>query len=244
MNAVLGRRFDEGQIRQFIRVITEPVIGCFEVCAKEATFTRSGFIEPFDLYKKMLAGWYDDPSAIVVDAARFKGVSGYIVPNPARFDLLARSPNRITKADSRTKDDDIVALRWLYVDVDSVRPDGISATDDEMAAAVDRRDAILSDHPEILDVSIWGRSGNGAWLLVRLPDYPNDAEHRELVARYIGRMKDRYTDDRAKIDATTKNPARLMPLVGTLKCKGVELASIDGRPARPHRMVTIDGGIS
>ena len=72
-----------------------------------------------------------------------------------------------------TCDADIVCLRWLYLDIDPVRPPEISSTDSELDAAVSRRDAILGDHPELAASALWGRSGNGGWILVRLPDYPN-----------------------------------------------------------------------
>jgi hypothetical protein len=54
------------------------------------------------------------------------------------------------------------------------------------------------------------------------------------VVDAIDSVASRYSDNVASVDTSTKNPARLMCLPGTLKCKGEDL---DDRPWRP---VTID----
>ena len=83
--------------------------------------------------------------------------------------------------------------------------------------------------------ALWGRSGNGCWILVRLPDYPNDPAHRTLVAEAVKAVSRRYSDPEVVIDTATVNPARLMGLPGTIKAKG------SPRPERPWRPVTLDG---
>lgn len=235
--------FDEAQLRDFLSINMDPAAGAVELRVLHATFNRNGFVEPALIYAKTLAGWYDDPSALVVDAARLKGISGYVTVNPVRRDLLARSYNRLAVirkgaggTGATTRDEDIACLRWVFVDIDPVRPADISSTDAELAAAIDRRDLILSENPDILDSAFWGRSGNGCWVLIRLPDLANDDRHRAMVARYLGGLAARYSDERVKIDPTTKNPSRIMACVGTLKCKGSNV------PDRPHRLATIDGG--
>ena len=82
---------------------------------------------------------------------------------------------------------------------------------------------------------MWGRSGNGCWILVRLPDYPNDQAHRELVASCVAELAAKHGDSTVNIDTATVNPARLIGLPGTLKAKGAN------RPERPWRRVTLDG---
>src|SRR5262249_53998478 len=106
----------------------------------------------------------------------------------------------------------------------------------ELAAALATRDRLLAEHPGLAQSALWGKSGNGCWILVRLPDYPNDAAHRALVGKALDLLAARYSDDAVKIDTATRNPSRVMCLPGTLKCKG------DSIPDRPHRPATLDGG--
>ena len=58
--------------------------------------------------------------------------------NPA---LLSRRANRIktrlSKKDATTADTDILRRHWFPIDVDPVRPSGVSSTDEEHQAALD-----------------------------------------------------------------------------------------------------------
>src|SRR5205814_635808 len=137
------------------------------------------FLVPAERYSKTFVGWYDDPDKFVVDAKRLCDVSGYIIPNPVDRVGLARADNKliIARSHGATNDADIVCLRWLFLDIDAKRKkNDISSTDEELAKALAKRNEILAAHSEVARAAIWGQSGNGAWLLVRLPDYPNDSE--------------------------------------------------------------------
>jgi hypothetical protein len=149
--------------------------------------------------------------------------------------MMARSGHELARVWHTTRDPDILCLHWLYLDIDPVRPSDISSTDAELAAAVARRDALLADQPAMAASALWGQSGNGAWVLIRLPDYPNNAAYRAMVADAVQSLDRRYSDDTVRIDTATANPARLIGLPGTLKVKG------SPRPDRPWRMVTLDG---
>lgn len=212
----------------------DPVAGCCELRVFHAVYDSGGFVTTAQQYSRTLAGWYDDPDKLVADAARLRGVSGYVTVNPVNNSLLARADNTLIKAKHTTNDTDIVCLRWLFVDIDPVRPADISSTDEELAAALARRDLILDRHPEIERSAIWGCSGNGAFILVRLPDYPNDDEHRLIISKTLGVLSERYSDHVVKVDPTTKNPSRVMALIGTVKTKGSH------RQDRPWRLACID----
>jgi hypothetical protein len=234
--APAGHPFDQDALCRFLGHVLDPATGAIEFRVFDAEFTRNGFIQHSD-YSRTLAGWYSEPAALVADAARLRGVSGYVTLNPVDPRLLARSLNRLTRCEKGrgTSDADIVAIRWLFTDVDAVRPDGISSTDDELAAALAVRDRILADNPILRRSSLWGCSGNGGFILTRLLDYPNDAEHRALVGRGLAVLAARYSDAAVKVDVKTKNPSRVMPLCGTLKCKGSNTED------RPWRLATLDG---
>jgi hypothetical protein len=232
--------FDSPAARRFLKVLSAPRLGCIELRVLRAAFDRQGRVCRGDdsgggFGGSTLAGWFDNDEPLIKEAHRLRGVSGYVTFNPVRADLLARSDNRLSRARHTTRDADILCLRWLYLDIDPVRPAEISSTEAELAAAIQRRDAILGDHPELAASGAWGSSGNGAWALVRLPDYPNDPHHAALLSRALAALDQKYSDAAVRIDTATANPARLIGLPGTLKAKGCN------RPERPWRRVTLDG---
>lgn len=188
-----------------------------------------------DRWPHTASGYFDDADKLV---AALEGVrtarSCYVIPNPINPALLARAANRIRKADKggTTSDNDIVGRRWLLVDCDPQRPAGISATDAEHEAALERcRDIWNELHynhgwPE----PVAADSGNGAHLLYRV-ELPTD--DNGLVQRCLAALAARFDDDAVKVDTGVFNPARIWKLYGTAACKG------DSTPDRPHRMSRI-----
>jgi hypothetical protein len=212
-------------------------VACFEVRLLECDINRSGFIVPESKFKKTISGYFTQQDHCLAEISRARGVSVYVTVNPVDEALSPRSPNKLTIAKNSATDADIVCLRWLFIDFDAKRKTGVSSTNEELARAVERRDLFLADHPELAESAIWGVSGNGCWCLVLLPDYPNDEEHATLIADATAAVSARYSDERVEVDLKTKNAARVMPCVGTLKCKGTHTAK------RPHRPVTLDSPV-
>jgi hypothetical protein len=135
----------------------------------------------------MASGYFDSFESLVQkvkilgDEGRYQGI--YVTLNEVNPALLARRANRIktrlSKKDSTTADADILRRRWFPIDIDPVRPSGVSSSEDEHASALwlaDQVKGFLSERgwPEPLV----GDSGNGAHLLYRI-DLPNDTESRE-----------------------------------------------------------------
>src|ERR1051326_6976661 len=95
----------------------------------------------------------------------------YIVLNPVNPNLIARANNRLqARPKHTTSDTEIVEWRWMFIDIDPVRPAGISATHEEHGTALARAVQIQ----EALSARGWPEpvsadSGNGAALLYRLP---------------------------------------------------------------------------
>ena len=154
----------------------------------------------------------------------------YVLLNPCKPELLARANNRLqARPKHTTSDADITERRWLYIDADAVRPAGISATNAEHQAALDRANQIR----DFLDargwpVPVFGDSGNGGHLLYLLP--PLELERAgDLIKRCLKALANRFSDAMVKVDEATANPARLCKLYGTLTRKG------DPIPDRPHR---------
>jgi P4 family phage/plasmid primase-like protien len=144
--------------------------------------------------------------------------------------LLARAANRIAeKVDSTSADADITRRRWLFIDLDPVRPSGISSTEAEHQAARE----VLEEVVVFLSGMAWpepiiAMSGNG-WYLLYSIDLPNDAASRDLVKGVLEALADRFNNEAVHIDTAVYNAARLVGLIGSLKIKG------DSLPERPHR---------
>jgi hypothetical protein len=221
--------FDEDQIRAtFDRLVVDPATECAEVRILDAGYDGRAIV-PVDDFRKTIAGYFNDADALVNEVRRARGISVYICSNPAPYALLARACNRMKTSKSTTKDVEVACILHLFLDVDPRRPDGIPSTDEQQARALALADRILAENPGLRPAASVGTSGNGAMILVRLPDYPNDEEHRELLATAVDAFHARYGDAAAEVDEKAKNAARVLALPGTLKCKG------DAIPGLPHR---------
>ena len=160
----------------------------------------------------------------------------YVVLNHFNPTLLARANNRLqVRPKYTTSDADITEWRWLYIDLDPVRPAGISATDAEHDAALDRASRVR----EFLAARGWpepfhGDSGNGGHVLYRLPPLGLDRAG-QLVKLCLKALAARFSDAVVKVDESTATAARLCKLYGTMARKG------DSMPERPHRRAQILG---
>lgn len=193
-------------------------------------------------------GYFDNPKdfakgAEVLETAKAHGI--YFTLNPVLPDLLARASNRLKAADGKTastSDKDILCIRWLPVDLDPVRPSGISSTQEELALAIKLRDKIAAS----LAKKGWPQgikaiSGNGAHLVYRLKD--QNIQDRENISQdpTVIRIKNCLRAIHAKagtskvdIDQKVFNPSRIWKLYGTTARKG------DSTTTRPHRQSYIE----
>ncbi len=152
------------------------------------------------------------------------------VVNPA---LLARRANRIkmhiSRSETTTSDADIIRRRWLPIDIDPVRPGGVSSTDAEHELARAKAEDIAGwlsqfGFPE----PVTGDSGNGAHLLYRI-DLPNNEPSTKLVKSVLGTLDLLFSDTTVSVDTANYNAGRIWKLYGTVAKKG------DHIPERPHR---------
>ena len=189
--------------------------------------TASGY---FNDYDKLAAA-----VQTIENKGEYAGI--YITLNPVNPDLFARRANRIEtklgKNDATTADDDITARSWLPIDIDPVRPSGVSSSDEEHTAAKIKAYHIaeyLKDlgfpDPVIAD------SGNGSHLLYRV-DLPNDPGSRDLIKNVLETLHTLFSDQICQVDTANFNAARIWKLYGTTSRKG------DNIPARPHRISKI-----
>jgi len=189
----------------------------------------------------MASGYFDNPESLVqkvgvlAGEARFQGV--YVTLNEVNPALLARRANRVKlrlgKKDAATADSDILYRHWLPIDIDPIRPSGVSSSDKEHDAALAKAGIISSYLAEMgWPDPVIGDSGNGAHLLYRI-DLPNDEASRDLVKGCLEALDTRFSDERCKVDTANFNAARIWKLYGTISRKG------DNTPERPHRPARI-----
>lgn len=101
-----------------------------------------------------ISGYFDDYDAFIGEVQQYdwraKGI--YVTLNPVNNDLAPRAWNRLRivgKDDRLTTDAGIVSRHWLPIDLDPVRASGISSTEEEHNAALERaltiRDALREE---------------------------------------------------------------------------------------------------
>ena len=197
-----------------------------EIRALEATTAQDRFAQTY-------SGYFNNPADIAREVLRLTSAKGiYFVPNQVDPALLARSVNKLrpAKKEPLTSDANIVRRLWLLVDCDPVRPAGISSTDDEHTAALDRAKMIRAEMAVLgWPNPVYATSGNGAHLNYSI-DLP--AKDEGLVARVLAELSRRFSDDAVKIDTSVGNPARIWKLYGTVACKGDASGAACGRPHR------------
>ncbi|MDQ3295091.1 MAG: hypothetical protein M3619_00715 [Myxococcota bacterium] len=185
---------------------------------------------------QVTAGYFDNMAALADAAVARSGKDDgvYVTINPVLPALLARAPaNRVRQAGNgdTTSDRDVRARRRILVDVDPVRPTGISSTEAEHAGAIALATRIADDLHELgWPEPVRADSGNGGHLIYAI-DLPVD--DGGLVKRVLAELSRRYTTPEHKVDEKVFNPARISKLYGTLTRKGEDTED------RPHRLSRI-----
>jgi hypothetical protein len=185
----------------------------------------------------VVSGYFDDREKLAIEiqraGAKYRAPGVYYVLNPINPALLARAYNRLQDyAKYTTADGDILRRRWLPVDLDPVRPAGVSSSDEEHEAAIERARIIVRDMAASWGGAILADSGNGAHLLYQI-DLPNNREGLGFVTNALAELDQRYSDQTVKVDVTSTNAARIWKVYGTVARKG------DNIPGRPHRLSRI-----
>jgi hypothetical protein len=193
-----------------------------------------------DRWPRVYSGYYDDFAKLARDAAEFTSAKGfYFVPNPFAAALLARSYNKIRSPgkEPTTADAEILQRKYLLIDLDATRPSGVSASDDEHAAALEKALAIR-DYLTSLGwpMPLFADSGNGGHLLYRV-DLPRD--DGGLVKRILEKLAKQFDDERSTVDQKVFNPSRIWKLYGVMTGKGDPAAEALGRPQRRSKIIEV-----
>ncbi len=180
-----------------------------------------------------ISGYFDNftelAAAVEKHSGNFEGV--YYTLNPVNPALLARANNNTKEyAQATTNDRDIVRRRWLLIDIDPVRPAGVSSSDGEKQAARLKAKEVRAwlgerDWPAPLAAD----SGNGYHVLYRI-DLENNEESTVLIKSCLATLASKFDEDTIKIDTTVYNAARIVKAYGSMAAKG------DSTGDRPHRI--------
>lgn len=158
------------------------------------------------------------------------------IANPK--DVMAKEQaNKFIPSNSTTKDDMIESYQWLYVDIDSIRSAGISATEEEIKqAGLVARKVYNYMQDKGFSKPLVALSGNGYHLLYRTnlmisnkSNYKLSEEYL-LVKKVLEVLDIYFSNDKAKIDVVNCNPSRICKLYGTYSKKGTSTLE------RPHRL--------
>ena len=132
-----------------------------------------------------------------------------------------------------TSDKDIEAYQYLLIDLDPIRPAGISSSKTELMFAKEKAKEVYEYLKEQgFKEPVKALSGNGVHLLYRI--YLNNTpENTDLVKSVLESLARSFNDVNVNIDTTVYNPSRICKLYGTLAVKGADT------PDRPHRFASI-----
>ena len=141
--------------------------------------------------------------------------------------------NPISKDAERAKKATVVSRRWFPLDIDTVRPRDVSATEAEKAKSAEVAYAIFSHlndlgWPEPVMVD----SGNGWHLLYRI-DLPHSDLSTQIIKSATYRLAEQFDTAFGKVDKATHDAPRVFKLPGTFARKGPDTSD------RPWRIAKI-----
>lgn len=197
--------------------------------------------------KGVSAGYFRDYDMAATEALRLENVASgvYFTLNRIHDGCFARAPNVILdNPPVTTSDRDVIRRRWVLIDIDPVRPTGISATDDEIEAATRVAQNVFALLPAGSRVVV-AFSGNGwhiltnsiltRWDVLTGQDVPTDPSDAE-VKSFLQAISSWAGSPDASIDLSVTNLSRITKLYGTIARKGFEIAD---RPHRRSGIVTV-----
>ena len=187
--------------------------------------------------KEIISGYFRNTETLfkAFETIDLRGRNVYVTLGQVKPECFARSQCEHFEKNppSTTSDTEIIRYRWLFIDLDPVRPAGISSSDEELKISFDLSKKVREYLQSIgFPAPVFAASGNGYHLLYRV-DVLNDKEGRALIERCLKVLSAMFDNEKVKVDTTNSNPSRICKLHGTLAQKGTST------PDRPHRMSRI-----
>ena len=187
----------------------------------------------------IISGYFTDVETLIkaFDTVDVRGRNIYITLNAINPACYSREQHdKFKQVKQTTSDSEITDYQWLFVDLDPVRPTGISSTDEELGHAR-HLSYKVHDYLEGLGFKepVQALSGNGYHLLYRV-NLKNTEENTQIIDRCLKTLAMLFDNEHVKIDTSNFNPSRICKLHGTLAQKGADTTD------RPHRMSRILSG--
>lgn len=184
---------------------------------------------------KMMSGYFNSASVAWEEVKKYPNETFYIIFNQINSGCMSRlqggkmlSPSYGQKLQT-TSDNDIIRRKWIFIDIDPIRPSGVSSTDEEKEQAYKTIKNIFRylrsvgfEDPVIFD------SGNGYGMFYSV-DLPVDNKTTQVVKKFLETISMLFDNEHCEIDTSVYNLARLAKCVPTIAKKGRSTAE------RPHR---------
>ena len=189
---------------------------------------------------KPMSGYFTDVETLIeaFDKVDLRNTNVYITLNKLNDALGSRQQaNRFLVSKNTTSDKEVERYDWLFVDLDPVRPSGISSTDEELRQAAELAQKVYVYLKGLgFEEPVRAFSGNGYHLLYRIALTNND-DNKTLIERCLKSLSMMFSTDAVKVDTANFNPSRVFKLYGTMAQKGSNTKD------RPFRMSKIDGEV-
>lgn len=186
--------------------------------------------------QKPISGYFKDADTLIKAFSNvdLRDTNIYITLNQVNDACFSRQQSeRFMKGKNSTQDTEIDGYKFLFIDLDPIRPTGISSTKEEYKAACDTANKVCAYLDELgFEKPIKAVSGNGAHILYRI-NLSNTEENRNLIRRCLNALATFFDNDVVTVDTSNFNPSRVCKLYGTLAQKGKNTEE------RPHRMSKI-----
>ena len=193
--------------------------------------------KPLPPDKVQQSGYYTSTEDLLQEISRLDGqVSGlYLSVNPIAVDSLTTPAKQqlngqVSNFVKPPRAEHIRARKWLFLDIDPVRPADLSATSPEKKLARKKADEIVAflkaegwPDPIFLD------SGSGCHILYKVDLAADDP----IVKKLLAVLHERFSDDGVNVDEMVSPPNRVVRIPGTMNRKG------ESTPERPHRRARI-----
>lgn len=188
--------------------------------------------------RRTYSGYFKDVDTLISAIRPFDNCAIYFTLNVIDEACYSREQrDKISmKPKSTTSDNEILARKWVLIDIDCEKPSDTNSTDEEKELAkkvVNNVYKFLRD--EGFEKPIICDSANGWHILLKQAMIAN-AENTETMKKFLQVLDMYFSTDKVKIDITTYNNSRICKLYGTYSRKG---ANTKERPQRCSGFIRI-----
>ena len=181
--------------------------------------------------KKTLSGYFKSIDKAIEELSKqnLRNANVFWTLNVVREECYDRiQHDTFAIPENTTADPEILGYKWLLIDLDPVRPTGVSSTDEQLKLAKVKASKIVSYlRGQGFEEPVIAMSGNGYHLLYLINA---KTERESIIEQFLKAIDLLFSDDDVKVDTANFNPSRICKLYGTLAQKGA------GTDERPHRM--------